>query len=687
MSVSKQGRLSSWVASRLHVRSIRGQLALGFTVTLVPFLALAFFATNRYVKSRVYKLTEFRLQAEAELIAYGLRQWGLGISETVQVLAETPSFRLGRLPEIRETLNGISRPGDHRLWRYWSTSEPPQLLSYTGGMTDDRINDAEKNQDSRDYFKAARRGYSTYQVVLSKTSGKACLNVAHPVFRSPGLSGQRSFEIGSVMSNVQLMRQPIRTDVSGVIVLCIPLQDLGADTGLQGLFKEERLTLLAGDNRRDFIRDRRGFDSAVILISNSGQLLFPDVDWDSSHIPNISELADSNLPSLFPIAKRAMRGEEFFTSVGDHGHRYLALTSRVDSAWSLILLLNERKATADVTAIGRLQALVGALTLLVVLVVIAYRARAISRPISVAGRALQTISTGDFDVQVSATTDDEIGGLLRNVQLTADRLKAYLKEVTSFAITQRQIDTAKAIQQDFLLPSLPTDPAYDVEAFSRPALEIGADWYDMVDVGDYAVLVVADVCDKGVPSALYMSVFRSLIRSKLLDRSADLNSSANACAAIRDAIEQTNNYMASNQNASMMFATVFIAAVNKQSGLVYYVCAGHESPVVKRSTGLEMLATVSGPAIGLFAGSQYSVASTTLSPGDALVIYSDGLIDARSPGNEGWGVQRLRDLLSVAKAETASQLMQSIVNSVDGHMADAEQFDDLTVMVFRRLGG
>jgi len=314
-------------------------------------------------------------------------------------------------------------------------------------------------------------------------------------------------------------------------------------------------------------------------------------------------------------------------------------------------------------------------------------ARAISRPISVAGRALQTISTGDFDVQVSATTDDEIGGLLRNVQLTADRLKAYLKEVTSFAITQRQIDTAKAIQQDFLLPSLPTDPAYDVEAFSRPALEIGADWYDMVDVGDYAVLVVADVCDKGVPSALYMSVFRSLIRSKLLDRSADLYSSANACAAIRDAIEQTNNYMASNQNASMMFATVFIAAVNKQSGLVHYVCAGHESPVVKRSTGLEMLATVSGPAIGLFAGSQYSVASTTLSPGDALVIYSDGLIDARNPGNEGWGVQRLRDLLSVAKAETASQLMQTIVNSVDGHMADAEQFDDLTVMVFRRLGG
>lgn len=686
MSVIKQGRLSSWVASRLRVKSIRGQLALGLTVTLVPWLAVAFFATNRYVKSRVYKLTEYRLQAEAELVAYGLRQWGAGISQTVQALAETPAFRAGRQPEIQQTLTGISKGSSDRLWRYWSTSVPPKLLAFTGGMTSARLADAQQNQDSRDYFQAARRGYSTYQVVLSKTSGRACLNVAHPVFRSPQLSEQRLLDIGSVMGNAQLMSEPVRSDVSGVIVLCIPLQDLGADTGLQVLFKDERLSLLAGDNQRDFMRDARGFDSAVILISNSGQLLFPDVDWNSSHIPSIDELADTALPSLLPIAKRAMRGEEFFTIVGDRGHRYLALTSRVDSAWSLILLLNERKATADVTAIGRLQALVGALTLLVVLVIIAYRARAISRPISVAGRALQEISTGNFDVQVSSSTDDEIGGLLRNVQVTADRLKAYLGEVTAFAITQKQIDTAKAIQQDFLLPSLPSDPAYDVEAFSRSALEIGADWYDMVDVGDYAVLVVADVCDKGVPSALYMSVFRSLIRSKLLDHRGDLDCSERACAAIRDAIEQTNDYMASNQNASMMFATVFIAAVNKKTGVVDYLCAGHESPVVRRSSGLEMLATVSGPAIGLFEGSQYAVASTTLSPGDVLVIYSDGLIDARSPGNEGWGVQRLRDLLDSVNVDRSSELMSAIVSSVDGHMAGADQFDDLTVMVFRWLG-
>lgn len=686
MAVFARGRLSSFAASRLRVKSIRGQLALGLTITLVPFLALGLFATNRFVRSRVYALTQLRLQAEAELIAYGLGEWGVGISQTVQALAETPAFRAGRLPEIQETLTGISRQGSDRLWRYWSTSTPPKLLVHTGGMTAVRLSDIEKSQDSREYFQAALRGFSTYQVVFSKVSGKACLNIAHPIFLNPGLSGQRSLAIGSEMSKVQLMREPVRADVSGVIVLCIPLHDLGADTGLQELFKDDRLNLLAGDNHRDFMRDKRGFDSAVILVSNSGQLLFPDVNWTSSQVPSITELADTNLPSLLPIAQRAMRGEEFFTTVADHGHRYLVLTSRVDSAWSLILLLNERKATADVRAIARLQALFGALTLLVVFVIIAYRSRAISRPISIAGRALEEISTGNFDVRVSATTDDEIGGFLRNVQATADRLKAYLGEVTSFAITQKQIDTAKAIQQDFLLASLPADPSYEVEAVSRPALEIGADWYDMVDVGDYAILVVADVCDKGVPSALYMSVFRSLIRSKLLDRGAEIDCSARACEVIREAIEQTNNYMASNQNASMMFATVFIAAVNKKTGSLNYVCAGHESPVLRRSTGLEMLSAVGGPAIGLFEGSRFSVASATLSPGDVLVIYSDGLVDARSPGNEGWGVQRLRDLLDGVQVESASQMMRTILASVDDHMAGADQFDDLTVMVFRWFG-
>jgi serine phosphatase RsbU (regulator of sigma subunit) len=681
----RQDRPLGLIASRLRIKSIGGQLALGLAATLVPCLAAGFYFTNQVVRSRVYTLTENRLQSEAELISYGLGEWGKGISNTVQALADTPSFRSVRVADIQSTLTALGVDGEERLWRYWSVSTPPRLLAYSGAISQKQKLQAEANQDSRDYFQAARRGYATYQVVLSKTTGAACLNVAEPVFSEHNTAAMPLKDVGAVIASGQLMRQPPHPDVVGVVVLCIPLDNLGADTGLLRLFKNDRLKSMVGDNNRDFLNDKKGFDSAVVLVSNSGQLLFPEVEWNVMKVPSVSDLAETSLPELLPVARRAMRGEEFFQTISGGDQRYFALTAEVDSAWSLVLLLNENKATSEIRVISHVQAIAGVCALALALLIIVLRSRSISRPISDAGLALQKLSTGDFEIQLSATTDDEMGGLLRNIQLAADRLKAYLQEVTSFAITQKQIDTAKAIQRDFLLSSLPADPVYEVEAFSRPALEIGADWYDMVDAGDFAVVVVADVCDKGVPSALYMSVFRSLIRSNILDHRDRLDASG-AAEVIREAITQVNNYMASNQNASMMFATVFIAAINKVTGEASYVCAGHEAPAVLCSSGVEMLPGVSGPAIGLFEGASYTPHSVSLRPGDSLVIYSDGLIDARNPADEGWGVERLRRILDDAGSLNAADLMNSIISSVDEHMAGADQFDDLTVMVFRWLG-
>lgn len=681
--------LSTLLSKYFHVKSIRGQLTLGLTAALVPCLAIGFYVTQQYTRSRFLTQTEKRLQAESELISYGLSQWGSGVSRLVETLTITPALRGGRVEEIQTILDRVAAEDTDRLWRFWSASEQPKLLASSGGRTITPAMKlaAEQNQASRDYFQAALRGVPTYEVVLSKTTGSACLNAAEPVYREASAASRRFEEVQAAISRDQLLRQPIRTDLAGVLVLCIPLDKIGADTGLIDLFKDERIPLLEGNNRSDFLRDPRGFNSAIILVSNSGQLLFPDVKWSGSSIPLIDELKQSSIPGLYDVARSVMQGREGFVVLPGGRHRYLALTSKVDSAWSLILLLNDRTLITEVNAIGRVQALVGLATLLLALAIIAIRSRALSRPLSVAGSALQRISTGDFDVVLPPSADDEVGGLLRNVQITANRLKCYLSEVTSFAITQKQIDTAKSIQRDFLLTNLPASPSYDVAAFSRPALDIGADWYDMVDIGDYAVLLVADVCDKGVPSALYMSVFRSLIRSKLLEHKSDLEAPASATDAIRAAIEQTNNYMAANQNASMMFATVFLAAVNKVTGAVDYICAGHESPVLMRGGEVQMLDHVSGPAIGLFEGARYVSSSLQLERGDTLVIYSDGLVDARDPSNEGWGHERLLALLASIKPESSDKLLNTVVCVVDDYMAGSDQFDDLTVMVFKWLGG
>ena len=680
--------LRGFLSKPFQVKSIRSQLTLGLTAALVPCLAIGFYVTQQYTRSRFLTQTEQRLQAESELISYGLSRWGSGVSRLVETLTITPTLRGGRVEEIQAILDRVAAEDTDRLWRFWSASEQPKLLASSGGktITPARKLAAERNQASRKYFQAALRGVPAYEVVLSKTTGSACLNAAEPVYREASTASPQFKEAQAVISKNQLLRQPIRTDLAGVLVLCIPLEKIGADTGLVDLFKDERIPLLEGNNRSDFLRDPRGFNSAVILVSNSGQLLFPDVQWSGGSIPLIDELKQSSIPGLYDVARSVMQGREGFVVLPGGDHRYLALTSKVDSAWSLILLLNDRTLITEVNAISHVQAFVGLTTLILALAIIAIRSRALSRPLSVAGSALQRISTGDFDVVLPPSADDEVGGLLRNVQITANRLKCYLSEVTSFAITQKQIDTAKSIQRDFLLANLPASPSYDVAALSRPALDIGADWYDMVDIGDYAVLLVADVCDKGVPSSLYMSVFRSLIRSKLLEHKSDLEAPASATDAIRAAIEQTNNYMAANQNSSMMFATVFLAAVNKVTGAMDYICAGHESPVLMRGGEVQMLDHVSGPAIGLFEGARYVSSSLQLERGDTLVIYSDGLVDARDPANEGWGHERLLALLASIKPESSDKLLNTVVCVVDDYMAGSDQFDDLTVMTFKWLG-
>ena len=667
-------------------KTIQGHLTFAFAVTLGPCLVIGFFVTQAFVRSSLYRITEQNLQVEALLISYGLREWGVGVQTLSQSLAVSNSFINGNISEISSTFNALYAANPNRLWRFWSASSKPQLLAASGPITLYMREAAERNQTNRDYHQAALRGFSTYEVVSSKTTGKACLMIANPVFRSPPGRFQRFVNVSTLkLESTEIMNIPVRDDVTGVLAMCMPLDNLGQETGLSKLFGDERISIDINKNQK-YLDDPKGFSSAVMLISNTGQLLFPDTGINSQAVPTIQDLKKTTVPSLYPLAQRAMDGEEVFTRIKGSGSNYLALTTRIDSAWSLITIVNERELSSHLQSVRTIQILVAFLTLLALLTIIAIRSRSVSRPITAVGIALHKISKGDFEISLPTAPYEEMSEFLLNVQVTANRLKCYLHDATAFAVTEKEIKTAKAIQQDFLLASLPTSTAYDVAAFSRPALEVGADWYDMVDTDNYAIIVLADVCDKGIPSALYMSVFRSLIRSKLIDRIGSINSPAEASSAISDAIEQTNTYMATNQNSSMMFATLFIAAIHKTSGIMNFICAGHESPVLVSLDGEKLIDSVSGPAIGLFPGVSYTVYDAQLQPGDSLIVYSDGLIDARSPENIGWGIGRLRALLNTTRVVSSSQVLNTIVEHADSHMSNADQFDDLTVMVFRWLG-
>ena len=688
--------------SRFHVLSIRDQLTLGIAVALVPTLGLGFVVVQQLVLSRVYQSVERRLQAEAELISYGLREWGIGVSYSLNYLSQAPALRQTDIEDIQATFNrlNISDPG--RLWRFWSASSvKPELLAYSGLISPSQKLSAQAGQLDRYYFQAALRGYPTYQSVLSRTTDQSCLNIAEPVFKYGTLQKNSRIVTSAqeLVDQTSVLSVPVRTDLAGILVMCIPLEKLALDTGLYELFNDQRFALLAGKSRQnDFLNDSSSVESALILVSNTGQLLFPGDESKPLSIPSLEDVKSTKYASLAPVISNAMSGKGSYTLVDMAGKRYFVLTSRVDSAWSIVLLLNENLPLATIRNLGFLLLLFGVISTLLTVLIVRSRACAISSPISMAAQALHQISDGNFDLELPDEGNDEMGGLIRDIQSAANRLKLFLAQATSFAVTEKQLETAKSIQADFLLVDLPKSIHYEVEAYSRPALTIGADWYDMVSVGQHVFLVVADVCDKGVPSALYMSVFRSLIRSKLLDLSSRLGdddlshgipvaqADQIASECIRLSIDQTNRYMAVNQNSSMMFATVFIAAINTSTGFVSYISAGHEPPLLIGSSGLSKLDSSGGPAIGLFDTVEYSVSIAQLEPSDSLVIYSDGLVDARGRSEEGWGYGRLEQLLTRFSDKNPSELMRIILETVDQFKGQEEQFDDLTVMVWKWLG-
>jgi hypothetical protein len=190
--------------------------------------------------------------------------------------------------------------------------------------------------------------------------------------------------------------------------------------------------------------------------------------------------------------------------------------------------------------------------------------------------ALSRISHGDFGEPLPTDSSD-VGRLFNYVNQASSQLQAFLADAKAHAITDTQLEEARRIQADFLIRDLPSSPQVELAAMFDPAYQIGADWYDALERDGVVFVVVADVCDKGIPSALYMSVFRSLLRLSLV-KEWDL--CHEPCRAICRAIGTVNTYMAETHGSTAMFATAFVGAYDPQHQQLSYVVAGHEAPLV-----------------------------------------------------------------------------------------------------------
>ena len=247
---------------------------------------------------------------------------------------------------------------------------------------------------------------------------------------------------------------------------------------------------------------------------------------------------------------------------------------------------------------------------------------------------------------------------------------------------ERELEIGREIQRGFLPDALPDAHGWELRAHFRPARQVAGDFYDAFELPEGRVaLVLADVCGKGVGAALFMALFRSLLRALAEPEFAAASSVADGVLAT---VRGTNDYIARTHGRANMFATAFFGVLDPTRGTLDYVNAGHELPVVL-DAGSRVRARLAptGPALGLMPGLSFAAATETLSPGETLFAFTDGVVDARTVGEDAYGEERLMAMLE--QGGDASALLARVDAALDAHTAGAPAFDDVAMLAARRL--
>ena len=259
-----------------------------------------------------------------------------------------------------------------------------------------------------------------------------------------------------------------------------------------------------------------------------------------------------------------------------------------------------------------------------------------------------------------------------------DEQRAYTESLA------RELEIGRRIQLGFLPSVLPVPPGWDLAARFRPAREVAGDFYDAFWIDGEATgdrrlaLIVADVCDKGVGAALFMALFRSLLRSSALDRPPALSDANHA----RHVVHTVNEYIATTHGDANMFATVFLSLLDPASGQLTYVNGGHDPPAVLGAGGVRTRLHPTGPALGLMPGMAFQAREVYLGEGETLLAFTDGVTDAQSPEGHSFTENRMLDAVSTPAA-SASALLERVDAALALHVREAPAFDDLTLLALR----
>lgn len=321
-----------------------------------------------------------------------------------------------------------------------------------------------------------------------------------------------------------------------------------------------------------------------------------------------------------------------------------------------------------------------AIILIAILAYMLFVRKVVTKPIGrLAAFTKEITDSGEFENQhIEIRTGDEIEDLGNSFNFMLKELENYIENLSRVTAEKERIgaelDIAAHIQASMLpciFPAFPEREEFEVFASMTPAKEVGGDFYDFFMVDEtHLAIVVADVSGKGVPAALFMVIGKTLIKDHTLP-GRDLGE-----------VFSRVNEMLCEANSEGLFITAFEGVLDLVTGEFTFVNAGHEQPFIcrKGENGYEAYKIRAGFVLAGMEEMRYKAGSITLSEGDKIFQYTDGVTEATDAGNQLYGMDRLGNVLSRHADLSPTDLLPVVKEDIDAFVGEAPQFDDITML-------
>ena len=292
--------------------------------------------------------------------------------------------------------------------------------------------------------------------------------------------------------------------------------------------------------------------------------------------------------------------------------------------------------------------------------------------------SLAEITGGNLDTTVDVHSNEEFASLSDDINTTVNALKRHIEEAA--ARIDQELEFARSIQLSALntvFPPYPHRKDFDIYARMDTAKEVGGDFYDFYLLNEDTLgILIADVSGKGIPAAMMMMQAKTLISSL-----------ANSGINVDEIFTRANDTLCEHNDANM-FVTAWMGILNLKTGLMTYVNAGHNPPLMRRNDGqFAYLESPAGFVLAGWEGFQYRRQELQLAPGDQLYLYTDGVTEATDLQESLFGEEKLLAALNEYEGNEPQAMCDKVKQDVDRFVGEAPQFDDITMLSLTYKGG